>query len=683
MKKVVITGATSFLGAATVEKFLCDGYEVYAIVRRNSHNIYRLEKFKNIKIVELNLDEIEYLTGFLDNADVFLHFAWDTSSANGRNDPVTQENNYKNAMSAVKVAEKLGCKLFVFPGSQAEYGKHFDMTSEDSVCTPVSEYGKAKLRFGTDANNMLKNSNMHFLHLRIYSVFGENDRPGTLIESCMNTFQNGGCIELGECSHLWNYLYIDDFANILSKFVRRHFEIGDLQNLYNIGGCETKPLKEFIIDLYNKSRKKGGYKFGVRPENAEGSPWLYPNLSKLKQIINLESLITFEDGVEKMLTNKFKKKCIVCGRELGNNPLISFDKMPASAQNIPLKEELENDKPFQLNLFQCDGCGLVQFDCEPVNYYKDVIRSGGFTTTMDELRSSQYKHLIETYNLQGKSFLEVGCGQGEFINVLTRFPVEVYGIENKADLVELAKNKGLNVEQGFITDEKIQNNPRKYDVFLSFNFLEHQPDPNGMLQAIYNKLTDDGMGLITVPSFEYILKYDGYYELIRDHIANYTFDSLRVLVEKNGFEILEQDIINRDTLSIIVRKRKKIDLSHWNNSFRTLKKEFEDFINKSLKENEKIAVWGASHQGFTILASLEIGKYLEYIVDSAPFKQGRYSPASQVKIVSPKEFYSDPTDNIIILAPGYTDEIKNSVLSHCGDKVKIYALRSDHIEKLA
>lgn len=682
MRRIVITGATSFLGAAMVKECLANHDEVYAVVRRNSSNLYRISKLGCVNIIELDLNEIEKLPQHLDKADVFIHFAWDGSGSEGRKDPVVQGKNYDYAMKAVEAAQQLGCKLFVFPGSQAEYGKVYTMACEDMECNPISEYGKNKLRFGTDAEFMLKDRDMHFLHLRIYSVYGKNDRPGTLIESCIKTFQQGGCIELGACTQEWNYLYIDDFAKIVNSLMERWFDKGDLENVYNIGGPETKELRKFVEDIYNKTDKVGEYRLGVRSENAEGSPPLIPNLERLRKVVNLESLTYFKDGVEKIIMETYGKKCIVCGRGLGNQSLISFDKMPASAQNIPTKEELENEKAIELNLYQCDGCGLVQFDCEPVEYYKDVIRSGGYSTTMVELRRSQYKHLIENYSLQGKDFLEVGCGQGEFLGVLTEFPVNAYGIENRKELVEIAKSKGLNVEVGFITDNEIRNDGKKYGAFLSFNFLEHQPDPNGMLQAIYEKLDDDGIGLITVPSFEYILHYDGYYELIRDHIAYYTFDSLRVLVEKNGFEVLEQEMINRDTLSIVVRKRKKFELGHWKERFDLLKKEFDDFIQKYKADGKKVAVWGASHQGFTIVASLEIGEDLEYIVDSAPFKQGKYSPASHVRIVAPQEFYDDPTAAIIIVAPGYTNEIKTNIQNACGNKVDIYTLRSEHIEKL-
>ena len=68
------------------------------------------------------------------------------------------------------------------------------------------------------------------------------------------------------------------------------------------------------------------------------------------------------------------KECLVCGRKLDTEPLLKFNDMPASAQDIPNETEVELDKGISLQLFQCPGCGLVQFDCTPVEYYKDVIR---------------------------------------------------------------------------------------------------------------------------------------------------------------------------------------------------------------------------------------------------------------------------------------------------------------------
>jgi len=390
--------------------------------------------------------------------------------------------------------------------------------------------------------------------------------------------------------------------------------------------------------------------------------------------------------------------CIVCGRPLGETPLMTLADMPASAQDIPVKEELGEEQGITLSLHQCQACGLVQFDCEPVAYYKDVIRSGGFTTTMVNLRKSQYRHFIDRYHLEGKKLIEAGCGQGEFLGLLSDFPVKAYGIENRECLVRLAKEKGLAVWKQFAAEGEVLtaddgSASGPFDGFLSFNFLEHQPDPVGMLRCIADNLSEEGVGLITVPSLEYILQYDGYYELIRDHLAYYTFDTLRYAVEKAGFQVLEEEMINRDTLSVIVKKspasqpedrrtHTPVDISGLKESLDTIGRELEELTDGLKCQGKTLGIWGASHQGFTLASTTVIGRFARYIIDSAPFKQGKYAPASHLPIVPPDHYHMDPVDAILIVAPGYTDEIAGIIQERFGGNVEILALKSNHLERI-
>ena len=215
---------------------------------------------------------------------------------------------------------------------------------------------------------------------------------------------------------------------------------------------------------------------------------------------------------------------------------------------------------------------------------------------------------------------------------------------------------------------------------MSFNFLEHQPDPNGMLQAIYRNLKNDGIGLITVPSFEYIMDHSSYYELIRDHIAYYTFDTLLPLLERNGFQAEECEVINRDTLSVIVKKRSRMEAGNLLDCCVNLKKEMETYLKYLDAWGKRVAIWGASHQGFTLAATTKLGKKAGYIIDSAPFKQGKFSPASHLPIVAPEYFFEHPVEAIIITAPGYTEEIALCIREKFGKEIEVRAMRSNHLE---
>ena len=178
------------------------------------------------------------------------------------------------------------------------------------------------------------------------------------------------------------------------------------------------------------------------------------------------------------------------------------------------------------------------------------------------------------------------------------------------------------------------------------------------------------------------MQHDGYYEFIRDHIAYYTFETLEFLVNKNGFEVLEKEMINRDTLSVVVRKKNKHDLTKIAQSFNNISKQFEELISSCHDNGQRVAIWGASHQGFTIASSLDLASKIEYIVDSAPFKQNKFAPGSHIPIVSPEYFSKNAVENVIIIAPGYSDEIAGVIRNKLKLDVNIYTLRSNHIERV-
>jgi len=397
-------------------------------------------------------------------------------------------------------------------------------------------------------------------------------------------------------------------------------------------------------------------------------------------------------------------RCIACGSCL--QPLMTLDNMPASAQDIPDKSELSKDHPISLTLCQCGQCGLVQFDTEPVHYYKDVIRAGGGSSTMRALRREEYQRLLDTMKLKGlagRNIIEVGCGRGEFLSFFREYKDELLkeqknlmeeirltGIEHKPELVALARQAGLEVYEGFAEgDETFPNAP--FDAFVQFNFLEHQPHPKDMLHCIWENLKPGAIGLVTVPSFEYILQYDGYYELLRDHIAYYTKDTLRRLFESAGFRTISERTVNRDTLEIIVEKLTEVpkeaepytggftDVSALMENYETLRRDITKYLDQLDAAGRTLAIWGASHQGFTLAATTGLGGRVRYIIDSAKFKQGRFAPASHIPIYAPEHFLDEPVDEILIVAPGYTDEIAGIIRDKFGRDIRILVLKSEKI----
>lgn len=370
-----------------------------------------------------------------------------------------------------------------------------------------------------------------------------------------------------------------------------------------------------------------------------------------------------------------RKKCIVCGAPLLERPLYVCKNMPSASQDLPTKDNLEQDKPMDYDFCQCSGCGLVQFNCEPVTYYKDSTRAGERSAVLIQARREQYKHLIETYHLQGKKILEIGAGKGGFLKTLKEmreYEVQEYGIENNGDFARIAREEeGVNVQQGDPESAETGINGGPFDAFVSFAYPARLVDPNAMMQLAGKHLKEGGIGLVVVPSLEHLMKPGGFYDITRDHIAYYNAETLAFLLQKNGFQVLEQGSVAQIYIYAIVKKREAIDLETCWADVGPLAEELKQFAKQATQNGKKLAVWCAGHFAFTALCTSGIGSSIEYIIDNAKFKQGRYSPGSHVPIVGAEYYEQQPVQTILVLGPLFEDEIVKEIRERFGEDISV------------
>ena len=350
-------------------------------------------------------------------------------------------------------------------------------------------------------------------------------------------------------------------------------------------------------------------------------------------------------------------KCRVCKSNCFDSPLLRYTNMPSSAQKFPDLKSLKNDNGSDLNLFQCSSCGLVQLSEKPVSYYKEVIRASSFSSEMKRFRSEQFVSWVDKYNLKGKSILEVGCGRGEYLSIFKQTEVSLaHGIEYSKESVSSCINSEISVTKGFFGDENFVLPKQKYDGFICLNFIEHWPNPNKVLAHLKKNLSEDAIGIVEVPNFDMILKQGLYSEFISDHLLYFTKETLTFMLNYNGFEVIECSVIWHDyILSAVVRKRKRIDLSLLKSRKLNVETELNSFIDKF--EKKEVAIWGAGHQSLAVMSLAKLENKIRYVVDSAPFKQGKYTPATHFPIVAPIELVNNPVKAVIIIAASYSNEV--------------------------
>ena len=289
--KIVLTGATGFLGRALCHELKENGHNVTAVIRPESSE--KAEFLEADNRVVLPLNNLEQLSG---NYHVFFHLAWNGSGGEERNDYHTQLENLIYMEKALKAAKNCGCHKFIGAGSQAEYGVIHERTTEyKTVPAPSMMYGAAKLSCLHMGRVLAEQLGISFVWPRIYSVYGPRKNDPTLLGYVARTLRAGKIPELSRCENMWDFMYITDFA----RAMRMLAETSDTEGIYHIASGKTGKLKHFVEQLRDAIRPDIKLGFGMKQTDLNRTFWLEPDVSRLEEL-GFRCMTTFGNGIQNL-----------------------------------------------------------------------------------------------------------------------------------------------------------------------------------------------------------------------------------------------------------------------------------------------------------------------------------------------------------------------------------------------
>ena len=298
--KYVITGATSFIGLELLDYLLSQQHQVVAVCRPNSQGLSKIPA--GVEIITAEMSDYGNLHREIEHADVFVNLAWGGTGHDGRNVQDVQYENVINTIATMFTADKMGCQVFVEAGSQAEYGTVLECINEETPCHPFSEYGKAKLEVKERLFELSEQLGIKYIHLRIFSLFGEYDHPWTLVMSCIDKMLRNEPIDLSPCTQKWNFLYVKDAVKqiyLLCQYALRNS--GYKAEVFNIASKDTRILKAFVDEMYSLAQSKSELNFGaIAPTNVVS---LDPDVSKTEAATGFISQYVFKDIVNHIIRN--------------------------------------------------------------------------------------------------------------------------------------------------------------------------------------------------------------------------------------------------------------------------------------------------------------------------------------------------------------------------------------------
>ncbi len=296
MNRILVTGATSMIGVALIREAISNNTEIYALVRPNTKRIHRLPDSDLVHVIECDISNLLESCGYFPKVDVFYHLAWEGTSKNERDNPIIQEKNIATSISAVDLAHRIGCKRFIFAGSQAEYGLIDEPIHERTKFRPIMSYGVAKLASCVLTRKECELFDMEHVCARIFSVYGCFDNENTMIDYAIKCFSGGEHASFGNRFKQWNFLNERDAGAMIYRLGAACVSPGE----YLIANPVSQTIGEYV-DIIASMFETPKYSFETE-EDVE----LFLDVKNTIKETGYRPAVSFGEGIKEIID--FRKR---------------------------------------------------------------------------------------------------------------------------------------------------------------------------------------------------------------------------------------------------------------------------------------------------------------------------------------------------------------------------------------
>lgn len=292
----LITGASGFIGKAITKKLLTDNKIVYALVR-NPDKLNDLMKYKNLKIINADLQNIYQLSSILKDKkiDVFVHLANSAKYPDENQDYTAQLENTRYTCNALTEAVKLNVKKFILVGSSYQYQKNNNKYYDEFRSCSI--YGAARISALNLCEVIAHNSGIEFNSVLLTNCFGVGDYSHRSTNAIINKFLSETTPPLIEGENKHDWIYIDDFVRGLILVAEK----GKNFKSYYLGHKEMRTFKNIIENVRDVVAPELSLEFGSYKDNAY-IDYSMIDLNAAYEDLGFECNINFDESIKKTVS---------------------------------------------------------------------------------------------------------------------------------------------------------------------------------------------------------------------------------------------------------------------------------------------------------------------------------------------------------------------------------------------
>lgn len=379
-----------------------------------------------------------------------------------------------------------------------------------------------------------------------------------------------------------------------------------------------------------------------------------------------------------------RNECRICGSRDWTE-ILDLGAMPPANAFLKKEELGAQEKKFPLAVYFCNQCSLLQL--------RDVVDGSLLFTDYPYFTSASRplaEHFVAFAEEVAKAHIsspddfvvEIGSNDGTLLGAL-KGRCRVLGIDPAENVCKLAEARGVPTIPRFFSEalaREIRCEHGRAEVILANNVIAHIDDLRDVFRGIRTLLEDHGVFIFEAHWVGDLIGDGGFDQIYHEHCSYFSLLALERLVHQFSLNIVDVRLVpmHGQSLRVYVGKTSAVservgwhvamerDLGldradtflRFAEKTRRNKEELCALLRKLKAEGHAIAGYGAAAKGNTLLNYYGIGRdVLDFITDTTPAKQGRYTPGTHIPIHPPQKIYEAKPEYLFILARNYADSI--------------------------
>lgn len=378
--------------------------------------------------------------------------------------------------------------------------------------------------------------------------------------------------------------------------------------------------------------------------------------------------------------------CLIC--ESPVEPFMSFGRMPI-ANGFLTPEQFGDEYFFELKVAFCRHCRMMQL-AELVERERMFHENYAFFSSTSAYMATHFRRFAEwvrgTYlGDDDPLVVEIGSNDGIMLQHFARDGVRHLGIEPSANVAQVARDKGVRTICQFFNEEVAQailGEDGPADAFLGANVMCHIPYLHSVFAGVKKLLKPRGVLIFEDPYLGDIVEKTSYDQIYDEHAFYFCGSSVSYLAERHGLELI--DVIPQpvhggsmryvlshagarpvsDSVRALREREEALGLSE-PGTFERLRRNIErsrdelcDLLLGLKRQGKRVVGYAATSKSTTVINYCGITPDLvEFISDTTPIKQGKFSPGAHIPVRSHDEFEANYPDFALLFGWNHADEI--------------------------